>query len=502
MHAEVNSIARDVARKQGIPVIKLWPAQGEEAGLFSLEGEKCGVTACKGYAQPDDIALLLHTSGTTSRPKLVPLTQKNLCCSAHNIQKVLCLVESDRCLNVMPLFHIHGLIAGVLSSLGSGGSVVCAPGFQAPHFFAWIETFRPTWYTAVPTIHQAVLTRYASGQESLTHRSLRFIRSSSSALPPKAMAELENVFGVPVIEAYGMTEASHQIASNPLPPKKRKVGSVGMAAGPEVAVMDEKGNLLSPENTGEIVIRGLNVIHSYEEDASINEKSFSNGWFRTGDQGFIDSDGYLFLTGRIKEIINRGGEKISPREIDEILMDHPAVAQAVTFSLPHDKLGEEVAAAVVLRADGSITERELREFVSTRVAPYKVPRHIVFLDAIPKGPTGKFQRIGLAKTLGITLEEEQSKVPFVEPHTSMQVVLAGIWSQVLGLEKIGINDNYFELGGDSILATQIITRIKQRLRVDLSILTFFEEPTIARLALALSKNQGGEAQKGPNGHSL
>jgi oxalate---CoA ligase len=305
-----------------------------------------------------------------------------------------------RGLNVMPLFHIHGLIAGLLAPLSRGGAVFCTPGFNALKFFGWMREARPTWYTAVPTMHQAILTRAAQNKDIIAANPLRFLRSSSSSMPPQVIAELEATFSAPLIEAYGMTEAAHQMASNPLS-GVRKPGSVGIAAGPEIAVMDENGQLLAPGQVGEIVIRGANVTAGYESNPKANAEAFTRGWFRTGDQGVMDEDRYISLTGRLKEIINRGGEKVSPREVDEILMDHAAVRQVVTFAIPHDKLGEEVAAAVVLREGLEATEKELRDFASVRLAPFKVPRRIVFLDEIPKGATGKLQRIGLAAKLGL-----------------------------------------------------------------------------------------------------
>jgi acyl-CoA synthetase (AMP-forming)/AMP-acid ligase II len=230
---------------------------------------------------------------------------------------------------------------------------------------------------------------------------LRFIRSSSSALPVPVIAELEAAFGAPVIEAYGMTEAAHQMASNPLPPARRKPGTVGPSAGPEIAIMADDGTLLGAGATGEIVIRGDNVTSGYESNPKANAEAFVNGWFRTGDQGVLDAEGYVSITGRLKEIINRGGEKISPREIDEVLMEHPCVLQVVTFGIPHAKLGEEVGAVVVLREGMEATEQQLREFVAERVADFKVPRKLLFRDEIPKGATGKLQRIGLAQKLGL-----------------------------------------------------------------------------------------------------
>jgi acyl-CoA synthetase (AMP-forming)/AMP-acid ligase II len=301
----------------------------------------------------------------------------------------------------MPLFHIHGLIAGVLAPLSAGSFVFCTPGFNALKFFGWMDEAAPTWFTAVPTMHQAILSRASKSQDVIARHPLRFMRSSSSSMPPQVIKEAEAVFGAPLVESYGMTEATHQMASNPLPPRARKPGTVGVAAGPEVAVMGEDGSILPRGAVGEIVIRGANVTPGYLNNDKANAEAFVNGWFRTGDQGQMDAEGYLSITGRLKEIINRGGEKVSPREVDEILMDHAAVAQVVCFGMPHPKLGEEVAAVVVLRGDAQATERELQAFVATRAADFKVPKKILFMDEIPKGATGKLQRIGLAAKLGL-----------------------------------------------------------------------------------------------------
>ena len=352
-------------------------------------------------AQADDVSMVLHTSGTTSRPKIVPLSQRNLCASARHIARTLAFTADDRGLNVMPLFHIHGLIAGVLAPLSAGSQVFCTPGFNALKFFAWMDEAKPTWYTAVPTMHQTIVARAKGNAEVIARNPLRFIRSSSSSMPPQVIVELEAAFGAPLVEAYGMTEATHQMASNPLPPAQRKPGTVGLAAGPEVAIMAADGTLLPAGGVGEIVIRGPNVTAGYEANPTANEEAFRDGWFRTGDQGTMDADGYISITGRLKEIINRGGEKVSPREVDEIFMDHPAVQQVVTFGMPHAKLGEEVAAVVVLREGASATERELQDFIAQRAADFKVPKKILFMAEIPKGATGKLQRIGLAAKLGL-----------------------------------------------------------------------------------------------------
>ncbi|MCB1022731.1 MAG: AMP-binding protein [Acidobacteria bacterium] len=396
-----DSPAGAAADKLGIPVLALQSDPAKPAGWFGLQGTDQLGTNKGGLADSTDVALVLHTSGTTARPKIVPLTHANVCASAANIAETLRLEPGDRCLNIMPLFHIHGLLGALMSTLAAGAEIACTPGFNVMRFFGWLDETEPTWYSAVPTMHQAIVARAPRNEESVARARLRLIRSSSAALPPQVLEELEGTFHCPVVESYGMTEASHQMASNPLPPRVRKPGSVGPAAGPEIAIMDDAGNLLGEGKTGEVVIRGANVTAGYDRNPEANAKAFTDGWFRTGDQGVLDHDGYLTITGRLKEIINRGGEKISPREIDEVLLDHPSVQQAVTFAMPHDKLGEEVAAAIVLREGAEATEKEIREFASTRLADFKVPRKVLFLAEIPKGPTGKMQRIGLAEKLGL-----------------------------------------------------------------------------------------------------
>ncbi len=401
-----DSPARAAAAALGVTAMDIRSDPDSPAGTFSFAGEPRGNAAERGgMAAPDDVALVLHTSGTTSRPKIVPLLHRNVCATAENIRRTLRLTTADRCLNVMPLFHIHGLMACVLSTLHAGASVYCAPGFNALRVFGWLADADPTWYSAVPTMHQTILARGARNADIIGRLRLRFIRSSSAALPSRVMAELEQLFGAPVVEAYAMTEAAHQMTCNPLPPAPRKPGTVGIAAGPDVSVMDTAGNHLAPGEEGEIVIRGPNVTPGYENNEAANREAFTHGWFRTGDQGFRDTDGYFTITGRLKEIINRGGEKISPREVDEVLMDHPAVQQVVTFAMPHPKLGEEVAAAVVLRDGAEAGPGDVRGFAAERLAGFKVPRKVVILDEIPKGPTGKLRRIGLADQLGLGSEE-------------------------------------------------------------------------------------------------
>lgn len=489
--AGLDNPAVNVAKKMGLKIIHLTYNERDPAGIFKLEEE--AHHSRPEFAFPEDIALVLHTSGTTSRPKSVPLKHKNLCTSALNIRNALGLKQNDRCLNIMPLFHIHGLIGALLSSISSGGSIVCTPGFYAPRFFDWLDQYRPTWYTAVPTMHQAILLRTDENMEIIKRPQLRFIRSSSSALAPKVMADLQRVFQVPVVESYGMTEASHQIASNPLPPGTQKAGSVGLAAGPEIAIMDEKGDLLPQGEIDEIVIRGPNVTSGYENNPTANKEAFTKGWFRTGDEGYFDNDGYLILTGRLKEIINRGGEKISPREIDELLLQHPEISEAVAFAVPHPKLGEDIAVAIVLREGVSLTREDIQNFVYAQLADFKVPRYTLFLDEIPKGTTGKIQRIGLSEKLGlssINLEKAESKTKYKPPSREIEKKLIEIWSEVLGVEQVGINDNYFQLGGDSILAGLIIAKISEEIGIkQIEPVIFLHAPTIEQMAVLLEKKE-------------
>ena len=391
----------------------------------------------------------------------------------------------------MPLFHIHGLMAALLASLSAGASVVCTDGVYAAGFYAWLRQFRPTWYTAVPTMHQAILARAREHADVIADVPLRLVRSSSAALPERVLAALEETFRAPVLEAYGMTEAAHQMASNPLPPRNRQPGSVGLPAGPDIAVMAPDGRILSSGETGEIVIRGENVTDGYEDNPAANAEAFRDGWFRTGDQGWIDADGYLRLTGRLKELINRGGEKISPREVDEVLLAHPAVRQAVCFAVAHAQLGEEIGAAVEVRDNASVTVSELRSWVGERLPAFKVPRVIRFLDEIPKGPTGKLQRVGLAARLGIEpLDDRLDDVEHVPARSAAEKDIAEVWAGMFPGQPIGVRTRFEALGGDSLLAVRMLAEVSERLGRDVPYLVFAEDGTIEALAAALDAAPG------------
>lgn len=385
--------ARKAAETVGIPVYAL---ETSDAGVVSIAGAPKSKTASP--PSPDDTALILHTSGSTGRPKRVPILHRNLAASAQNIVQHYSLTSGDVSLCVMPLFHVHGLVASTLSTLLSGGTVAVPAKFNPLSFWRTVRETGSTWYSAVPTIHNLLLSR-AGTERPVGAEGLRFIRSCSAALPAEMMARMEQVFGAPVLEAYGMTEASHQMASNPQPPAARKPGSVGPGTGVQISIMDDAGKHLGAGEVGEVVIKGPNVVSGYENNPEANAKSFTDGWFRTGDQGFLDADGYLVLTGRLKELINRGGEKIGPREIDELLLTHPAVAEAVAFGVPHPTWGEEVAAAVVLKENSPATEPELLAFCKERLAEFKRPKKFYIVPTIPRTATGKIQRIAVAKAL-------------------------------------------------------------------------------------------------------
>lgn len=481
--AELDTPARDAARARGIPLVEIGAASGAVSGVVTLDGH-AAAGALQLQPEPGDIALVLHTSGTTSRPKMVPLSHQNLVVSARHVAATLLLEATDRSLVVMPLFHIHGLVAGLLAPLARKGTVIVPPGFLASEFAGWLARFQPTWYTAVPTMHQAILQRLATAEaQALRAKApLRFVRSSSAAMTPRTIHEIEAVLGVPVIEAYGMTEASHQMTSNPLPPAARKPGTVGRAAGPEVAIMSVDGQLLPSGDLGEVVIRGPNVVCGYLGNAEATAAAFTAGWFRTGDQGFLDGDGYLTLTGRLKELINRAGEKIAPLEVDAVLAEHPAVAQAVCFGIPHPVLGEDIAAAVMLKPGTEVTPGALREFVASRLAYFKVPRQVVIVDKLPTGATGKLQRRGLGEQLGV-----RALVPVISgdttpPATPVEEIVAATWAELLGCPVPGVHENFFALGGDSMLAMRIVARLRTLLQVEIPLLTFFDTPTVAGIA--------------------
>ena len=388
-----SEFVRTAAKDRKIPVFSVEMTEQGNVHLANVPAGEGSATS----PGPDDIALILHTSGSTGRPKRVPLRHFNLAVSSANIANSYALSAEDVSLCIMPLFHIHGLIGSTMATLLSGGTLVVPTKFNALSFWRTVREHRVTWYSGVPTMHQLLLAR--SHQKPPEADSLRFIRSCSAPLSSELIHKIEDLFGVPFVEAYGMTEASHQMTSNPLPPRHRKAGSVGVGTGLQISIMDKEGNHLGTNQRGEVAIQGANVFRGYENNPEANAHAFVNGWFRTGDEGFLDTDCYLHLTGRMKDIIIRGGENIAPHEIDEILLKHPAVAAAVTFGCAHPTLGEEVAAAVVLHEPNGATEAVLIKHCRNFLAEYKCPSKIYFVESIPTTATGKIRRRAVAAAL-------------------------------------------------------------------------------------------------------
>jgi len=491
---DLDSPARALATDRGIPVLELSFDARDAAGLFRLdrdrEGRPCGASGAAEFADPDDLALLLHTSGTTSRPKIVPLTQRNICASVADVCRTLELGPEDRCLNVMPLFHVGGLVDLSLAPLCAGGSTVCTPGFSASRLLAWLDEFRPTWFQAVPAMLQEILSTSHVDPSAAPPRKLRFVRSVAAPLPAHVRNGIEEAFHCPVVETYGMTEASPLITSTALPPAPRKPGSVGRSVGPDIAILDARGNALPRGEMGEIAIRGENVTSGYANDPSSNAESFAHGWFKTGDLGTLDEDGFLFLQGRAKEMINRGGEKISPAEIEAVLTEHPAVAEAVAFAMPHRLLGEEVAAAVVLEKGANASLDEIVAFAGERLAEFKIPRVVRIAEVLPRSSIGKVQRAGLAEGFGLNDDAAAIReTMYVEPRDDLERRLVAIWKEILDVERIGIRDDFFALGGYSLLGVRMLTTVESELGESLPLATLSRSITVEQLAILLRQDR-------------
>jgi acyl-CoA synthetase (AMP-forming)/AMP-acid ligase II/acyl carrier protein len=482
---DINSASRTAALALGILVVDLPTTPSAAFTTANITGGvRCRISD-DDFASAADDALILLTSGSTSRPKMVPLTHASVCLSAHNVGTAIELKPQDRLLSVLPLFHGHGLISGTVAALAAGSSAVCTSGFDARAFFSWLAEFRPTWYTAVPAIHQAVLSAGAGRGHEVQRSSLRLIRSASSTLPLKVLCGLEALFGVPVIDTFGMTEAATQIAANPL--GRGKPGSVGQSAGAEIAILDSEARRLSSGEHGEIAVRGPTITRGYYNDATATASAFRDGWFRTGDLGYLDAEGYLFIVGRIKEIINRGGQKVAPSEVEAVLLGHPDVVEAAVFSVPHARLGEDVGAAVVLRPASKVSVQKLRDFTRQRLAPFKVPGHIRTVREIPKGPGGKIKRSELAVALSIKSSTDgiEHGGKAARSGSALEYRLAKICEEILDCGQISFDQDLFALGADSLAVTQIIFRLHDNFGLDLSFADIFQAPTVAALAARL-----------------
>jgi acyl-CoA synthetase (AMP-forming)/AMP-acid ligase II/acyl carrier protein len=487
--ANLNSASRRAAQTLDLPVIDLSPRLHDPAGTFIIAGQSPGPEVEHEFASSTDDAYLLLTSGSTSWPKTVPLTHASFCLSAGNVCDALALDSHDRLLSVLPLYHGHGLISGVLAALTSGSSVVCMSGFDVTEFFGCLTGFRPTWYTAVPAIHRALVSAPAHLRKDARGSSLRLVRSASTTLTPEALDRLEALFGVPVIDTYGMTEAATQIAANLI--DRRKSGSVGQAAGPEIAILDSKGRRLPSGKRGEIALRGPTLTKGYDNDSAATTSAFRDGWFRTGDLGYLDAEGYLFIVGRIKEIIHKGAQKIAPAEVEAALLSHPGVSEAAVFAVPHARLGADVAAAIVLRQDAKVDAQNIRDFARKRLAGFKVPGLVRIVPDIPKGGGGKIKRSELATAF--------SRVPPIaeglggeknSPRSKLESQLAEIWADILCVDQIGVDQDVFALGVDSLTMMQMILRLEERFGVNFTFEDIFRAPTVASLAGRLESSKG------------
>nr|WP_246752484.1 AMP-binding protein [Bradyrhizobium diazoefficiens] len=496
-HTDPTSACCRAASSLGIRIIEIVTRPGDGAGAFSLAGQRPRGAPNDQFASSPDDAFILLTSGSTSRPKRVPLTHASVCLSARNVGVNLELRSRDRLLSVLPLFHGHGLISGVLAALTAGSSVVCAPGFDPTAFFGWLRQFRPTWYTAVPAVHQAILREANLHKDAARRSSLRLIRSASTSLARDVLGELEALFGVPVIDTYGMTEATTQIAANPL--QRRKLGSVGRPAGPEIAIVDSHGRRLPAGRRGEIELQGPTITSGYDSDAAATMSAFRRNWFRTGDIGYFDAEGYLFIVGRIKEIIHKGGQKVAPAEVEEALLSHPDVIEVAVFPVPHGRLGAEISAAVVLRRDAELSAQKLRDFARELLSGFKVPGPIHIVSEIPKGAGGKINRGQLAAALSaIQPKADERGAEMVARRSALERQLAGIWANILGTDHVEIDQDIFALGLDSLAMAQMILRLEKRFGVEVSFEDIFRAPTVSALAHRVETLRKGSAEASPS----
>lgn len=475
-----DAIVAEAAASLGLPTIHVTPID-DVAGRFVVAAPRPRSAGVFDQPAPDDVALLLLTSGTTATPKVVPLSQQKLVASALNIARHLALTPADRSLVVMPLFHSHGMVGALLSSMAAGAGAVCVPGWDEGRFYDWVQEFQPTWYTATPPIHRRIVERGDEYRRKAPTHQFRFVRSTSAALPTEVITQLEALFAAPLIESFGMTEWS-QMVSNPLPPLIRKPGSVGLPTGVDLAVLSADGSLAPSGETGHVAVRGTNLTTHYEGGVQPSADALGQTWFLTGDRGRLDDQGYLYLEGRVADAINRGGEKVSPFEVEKVLLAHPAVRDAVVFAVPHPSLGEDVAAAVVLRDASVVAESELRGFVSRTLSDVKTPSSILVVAAIPRSELGKTPRRQLHSLLARHFSPES-----VAPATEVEQTLASIVGAVLNRPGIGVQENFFLIGGDSLSGIRVVTRINRHFGIKLPATVLFRSPTITSLATEVAR---------------
>ena len=475
--------------------IKLLPLRPDSrvAGRFSFDNIEPAVSEAPPQ-QVEDCAMLSLTSGTTGSPKIVPILQSTLFSKFSRFSKNYRLTPADRTLAVAPLFYALGFNNSVLATLDAGASVVVVPfPLSMPELATAIEKINPTWLAISPPTVMAFLA-YLEEKPVLSH-CLRFIDTGGAGIAISAFEQTRKVLNIPLVLRYGLNEGS-LTPSDALNINPQKTGSVGVVREGEVAILDEQNNFLEPEKTGEVVTRGPSVFKGYRNNPAANAVAFYKGWFRTGDLGYIDNDGYLYITGRIKEMINRGGIKIMPVEVDTALQRHPAVAEAATFAVPHPVLGEVVAAAVVTIPGQTVTEAELRSFLVEQIAYFKIPSRFIFTDTIPKNPTGKVERMKLAGFFELDGSTQPLEVEKVKPlEGSIEADIFYIWTEVLRHSDFGLDHNFFDLGGTSIEGAEVITLVQQRFARLINITTLVEYPTLRQFCLAVRSaeplKQGG-----------
>lgn len=468
---------KSLARQLGIVLLEYSAEDGAPAGRLNIDGRRAAAVTHGGPAAAGDLAYVLRTSGTTSRSKIVPISHRNVVARTAKSRRIFDLRPGDRCLNLMPLCYHHGLNSGLMLPLVAGSAVICPQAFNVDTFFACMREFSPTWYTASFTYHQTILEWLQQRPNALDGHRIRFMRAGSGPLAAHIRTGVEEMVGAPLLEVYGTTETGTVAANSPV--GKRKPGTVGASPDNDLAIMDDDGNLLATGAEGEVVVRGPIVFDGYENDPAANRRAFRGEWYRTGDHGVIDEGGFIKLLGRRDEVINRGGEKIAPREVDDALLAHSAVAEAVSFPVPHATLHQEIAAAVVLRDDAHVTGQELRRFLATRLASFKVPRVILCTAELPKGPTGKLSRKGLAAHFDLV----PSAPPNIhgEARTETQRTLLALWRAALKRSDIGLDDDFFLLGGDSLCAVDLLHTIEQHLQYQLPLNFLMEAPTVRQM---------------------
>ncbi|WP_460989854.1 non-ribosomal peptide synthetase [Sphingobium sp. TomTYG45] len=466
-----------------------WVQELTDGGLEIISASQIRSSASEHKIEPqisfppkraDDIALIMRTSGTTSGPKTVALSQEKICLAARNMQSILRLTPEDRCLNAMPLFHTHGLVTAVISALASGGSIVCQDSFVADDFFTWTESFRPSWFTGVPAMYQAILAAAQGNNWPSMEGRFRVVRSSSAPLPPAVAARVESFFGAPLIETYGITEAS-VVASNPMPPRQQKRGSVGLPTAAEIEIVSEDGATLPNGELGEIKVRGPMVIDHYDGNPSASEAAFRNGWFHTGDLGYFDSDGYLFIAGRTGETLKRGGNRVSLLDIENALTSLEGIAEAVAYPVPHPTLGSDIHAGVVLQKGSLVTGERVRSELNRITDSYKVPTRIRVIYEIPRTATGKIDRKVIPDEL--TFLDEIGQSP---PQTKIEIELAALWSDFLSLPSVYLEDNFFDLGGDSLQLVMLLSKMEEHFNVRLSAEHIIDAPCLGKIAAEIA----------------